>query len=643
MSKSNNLTHFLKDVADAIREKKGVSGNIDPQNFSEEIKSIETEAKLEERYVKYTSNGKRTVTPTNDKDGISEITIDVAVPTSGDADYNIQSKGVEITENNSVTNIYPDSDYDYMDEVIVSIAIPMQEKSVTYNDNVSGAVIEADSGYGGLSKVTVNVDVSNQGSDVSIEPVRTVGITENNHTRVISPAVGYDALAGVNVNVNIPLQDKTVEIRETGETLISADATYEGLNSVKVTPKLEDKTTTITENNTYSISASEGNCGIGKHTIIVSVPTSGGGESVVVKEPEPKDVNFYDYDGTLLHSYTKAEAQALTALPAVPSAPKDLGLDSTVEWNCTLDDIRTMGVCEVGSIYSKSSGLALVFDVPYDGFVLWLAVRCSTGNATVDWGDGSVISTVSGQGDINHTYTTAGRYIIKYDAENSSAGITVGASNRNVCRETTSSSSTDGFASSSSLVGAVLGNNCTLYQSAFYYCGLTYCIISKGVKITIIPQNAFSYCYQLKHITFPCKFGLQNNSLSYSGLRHLSLTMDGGDAIANANVVGVFSNCINLRRLVLPPADNATTLALSNLANTNSLCQLVIKKGRSFTGTLTLRSLAVLDLTDYETVPTLANTLTLPTACKILVKSGLRDSFISATNWSSHSSKFVGV
>ena len=640
MSKSNNLTHFLKDVADAIRVKKGVSGNIDPQNFSEEIKSIKSDPELEPLSRRYTANKTEMIEPPVGKDGFSSVTIEVDVPTSGSTDYKIQSKNVTVTENNKETEIKPDSDYHYMDVVNVTTAIPMQEKSVTYNDNVSGAVIEADSGYGGLSKVTVNVDVPNQGSDVSIEPVRDVDITENNHTRVISPAVGYDALAGVNVIVNIPLQDKEVEITESGETTILKDDTYEGLNSVKVTPILEDKTTTITANNTYYIKASEGNCGIGEHKIIVSVPTGGGGTTPITPV-EPKDVNFYDYDGTLLYSYTKTEVQGLTALPAPPSVPEGLGLEDTVEWNYTLAQIKHMGVCEVGSIYTKNSGLVLVFDVPYDGFYLWLVVRCSTGDATVDWGDGSNISTVAGQGNIGHPYTTAGRYIIKYDALNSNAVITVGTTNVNVCKDI-STSSANGFAYSSLLVGAVLGNNCKLYQHAFYYCGLNFCIISKGISTVIIPSYAFNYCYQLKHITFPCKFGLSSNSLSFSGLRHLSLTMDGGDAI-ESDGSNVFANCFNLRRMVLPPVASTATLPLNNLSNTNSLRQLVIKKGRSFTGILTLKSLAVLDLTDYETVPTLASTLTLPTACKILVKAGLLSDFKSASNWSPHSSKFVAV
>lgn len=40
MSKLDNLTDFLTDIADTIRTKKGTSGAIDPQDFSSEISSI---------------------------------------------------------------------------------------------------------------------------------------------------------------------------------------------------------------------------------------------------------------------------------------------------------------------------------------------------------------------------------------------------------------------------------------------------------------------------------------------------------------------------------------------------------------------------------------------------------------------------
>lgn len=42
MAKTDNLTDFLTDIADAIREKKGTTGTINPQDFSSEIASIES-------------------------------------------------------------------------------------------------------------------------------------------------------------------------------------------------------------------------------------------------------------------------------------------------------------------------------------------------------------------------------------------------------------------------------------------------------------------------------------------------------------------------------------------------------------------------------------------------------------------------
>lgn len=42
MAKNNNLTDFLTDVANAIREKEGSTGTINPQDFSDKIKAIQT-------------------------------------------------------------------------------------------------------------------------------------------------------------------------------------------------------------------------------------------------------------------------------------------------------------------------------------------------------------------------------------------------------------------------------------------------------------------------------------------------------------------------------------------------------------------------------------------------------------------------
>ena len=56
------------------------------------------------------------------------------------------------------------------------------------------------------------------------------------------------------------------------------------------------------------------------------------------KELERNDVNFFDYDGTLLYSYSWDEAKELTELPAAPSHE---GL-VTYGWNYTIEDFREL-------------------------------------------------------------------------------------------------------------------------------------------------------------------------------------------------------------------------------------------------------------------------------------------------------------
>lgn len=82
--------------------------------------------------------------------------------------------------------------------------------------------------------------------------------------------------------------------------------------------------------------------------------TSGGGDEGLKRN----DVNFFDYDGTLLYAYTWEEAKALTELPALP-AHDDLEVR---EWNYTLEDIKAQGTetnigkADVGACVYDSNG-----------------------------------------------------------------------------------------------------------------------------------------------------------------------------------------------------------------------------------------------------------------------------------------------
>lgn len=87
MAKTDNLTDFLTDVADSIRAKKGTSGLIDPQDFSDEIASIQTDPTLQNKSITITQNGTQTVSADSGYDGLGQVEI----TTNVDIGYEVES------------------------------------------------------------------------------------------------------------------------------------------------------------------------------------------------------------------------------------------------------------------------------------------------------------------------------------------------------------------------------------------------------------------------------------------------------------------------------------------------------------------------------------------------------------------------
>ena len=73
-------------------------------------------------------------------------------------------------------------------------------------------------------------------------------------------------------------------------------------------------------------------------TRIAEIPTGGG-------SVEKKDVNFYDWEGTLLFGYSVEEVQAMTSLPAPDTSPNYQRVDHDLlvfqEWTRNLTNIKT--------------------------------------------------------------------------------------------------------------------------------------------------------------------------------------------------------------------------------------------------------------------------------------------------------------
>ena len=142
-------------------------------------------------------------------------------------------------------------------------------------------------------------------------------------------------------------------------------------------------------------------------TKITSIPS--GGET---QEAEWKDVNFIDYDGKNLYSYTKEEALALTELPPAPNRTSK-GLQFQ-EWNYTLAQVKAeanaSGKCTAGATYTTTDGKThikiTIQDEYYSNIPLVFSQTVSEG-VEVDWGDGSTPQTYTGANTnltITHQY-----------------------------------------------------------------------------------------------------------------------------------------------------------------------------------------------------------------------------------------------
>lgn len=140
--------------------------------------------------------------------------------------------------------------------------------------------------------------------------------------------------------------------------------------------------------------------------LVESIPSGGGAI-------EEKTVNFVDFDGTLVASYTGAEAQSLTALPDAPNHNNDEAPLTFDEWNWTLAEIKSYNttypkaIITVGANYHTTDGkYHLWFDTTglSESTVAIEFDTYSTTTKTVNWGDGTATEILSGR-IIEHTYT----------------------------------------------------------------------------------------------------------------------------------------------------------------------------------------------------------------------------------------------
>lgn len=372
-------------------------------------------------------------------------------------------------------------------------------------------------------------------------------------------------------------------------------------------------------------------------TEIMNIPTGG-----TVAVPS-SDVNFIDYDGTILYSYTKADFANLTALPANPT---HAGLTAQ-GWNWSLSDakiyVNTYGFLDIGQMYTTDDGKTRIYIslTSEDALspTIWYYQSVANG-VSVDWGDGSTAQSTSGTGSkhLQHTYSSIGDYVIK---------ITVNSGECRLGNGTTTSvvigGSVDTLCYTTAVTKIEIGSRVTrILAYALYRCSSLKSITIPNT-LTYINASAFRQCSSICGVVLP----ISTTAVTYGtvifygcqGLRFIATTKEFSTSSS------LFNSCYALNRVAI--AEATTSIGSYAFYSDYSLTRLKFPSGiTTIEANAFYRcySVQVYDFTLCTAVPTLddVNAFTdISSTCKIVVPDSLYSSWTTASNWSTYASNII--
>lgn len=356
-----------------------------------------------------------------------------------------------------------------------------------------------------------------------------------------------------------------------------------------------------------------------------------------VRHVLPKDVNFYDYDGTLLYSYTLAEAQALTDLP---KSHTHEGL-TFLGWNWSLEKIKTLNrPVNVGAQYITDDGKTRlkirVWSKLRNDVSLSITQNVANG-VTIDWGDGSAAETLSATGNniVSHPYEI-GDYTITLTVAD---GCTMGFGNGTSAYCIMGDSSNFGKVYCNLLREAYIGRGVTTIGSyAFQNCySLSLITIPDAVKS--IGGAAFQGCSSLSAITIPDSVTSVGNYVFHVCYSLIAISFpDSVPSIGNYT----FRTCSVLPAITIP--DSVTSIGNNAFEGCSSLSAITIPDSVTSIGSSAFQN--CYGVAEYSlespTPPTLsaANAFTnIPSDCVIRVPAGSLETYKTAANWSTYADR----
>lgn len=370
-----------------------------------------------------------------------------------------------------------------------------------------------------------------------------------------------------------------------------------------------------------------------KSLLYKSIKSGGGGSSKV--EPEEKDVNFYDYDGTRMYSFTKEEFLALNEMPATHDREEEELVSDG--WNWDFDEakvhVETYRYLNVGAQYSSEH--SAIFYITIDAFRNF-SLSFANPRAVINWGDGIIesITTTS----VTHSYTEPGEYKVVVDVDNTT--IIFGTNQ----------------ASSLAAVTKLIADPTVCPRRIYYWGGLEYlCYLTPktgvtqtltlptytpSLKFIVVPKNVkidsfTQYLYSLKNVIYNCLKNNSNNSISNAGIAGTVICPNSTTTITCPKYSGV-------QKIIV---SSGTTMQGQCIVQDYGLKLLVLPQTITNIANYSIQQLKCTKIVLHASVPpTITNSsFCEATDIKFYVPDASVDAYKAATNWSQYADKIYPI
>lgn len=352
------------------------------------------------------------------------------------------------------------------------------------------------------------------------------------------------------------------------------------------------------------------------------------------------DVIFYDYDGSVVASYSATDFANLSAMPANPTHE---GLTAQ-GWNWSLSDAKAYvaanGKLNIGQMYITSDGKTrFYFVIPKYNLTLNLYLYLdSDTELDVDWGDNSEHTTWTSNDGAEykeHEYSDGGRYVVAITVlrggfySYSPDGYYLGILKRAEYGNGVTSIESKTFYDCSALSSVTIPNSVeSIGENAFYQCkALSSITIPNGV--TSIGENAFAYCYALSSVTIPNSVESISGSAFYDCYALSSITISSSVTSIGENV---FEQC-GLTSITIP--NGVTSIGSQAFYYCSALSSITIPNSVTSIGGYAFYDCYALSSITFEstTPPDLYGELGIDKTCTIRVPQGSLSAYTSAENY----------